>query len=68
MLDLITLKKTSLHFQAMKIDKVVNFPFPSPPDMIQLRYWTKDIRGVIQINPESVKSSETARDRKKVTS
>ncbi len=25
----------------MKIDKVVNFPFPSPPDIVQLRWVTR---------------------------
>lgn len=42
-----------LQMKAMNIDKVVNFPFPTPPDIVQLKFAEKRliILGALQSFP-----------------
>ena len=45
-----------LQMKAMNIDKVVNFPFPSPPDKVQLRTAEERLQmlGLLSLPPPNI--------------
>ncbi|KAL0100806.1 hypothetical protein PUN28_019294 [Cardiocondyla obscurior] len=48
-----------LQMKAMNIDKVINFPFPTPPDVIQLKSAEKRLTILEALEPPSRKFEET---------